>query len=181
MKFKFLALILIAFMFLTGCELEQEPKSISEENTNETVVEESKDDKINEYKEAIGIYFEEKDNKIHVNLLDTESDDNYFEFDSSLNQTIQDLKSHRLVVIGFDENSLVKDIKQIGNAQVEAIFNGMADNNFAEFNIKGYLNVFQISDELKEEFYSLEEGKKLLMTITNNDQEGANLIVTNIE
>ncbi|OPJ54963.1 hypothetical protein [Alkalithermobacter paradoxus] len=188
MKFKILALIMTMFVFLTGCAATDTganvivDENITEE-TNEVEEKEDTEKKSDteikeEYKEAIGIYFGIERNKAHINVLDVETDFNNFTIESSIKEKLEKMKSHRLLSLEFRaKDGLLKEVKEIESAKIRATFNGMADNNFGEFNVNGYVNVFQISEELKEKFHSMETGKEVMITIVPSETEGANLIV----
>lgn len=168
-------MILICIFIFTGCS----QNNISEKNTEKTEIK-----KIT----TVGRYVELLDNKVaKIDIMDPLYEYDTFELYDDVKTKIQkgNYKQNTLIAINFvlekDKTiPVITQIEKIDKTQVKAVFNGMADNNFAEFKIGNKIFVFQISDKLKDAFNDIKEGSDINITIKPSETPEGNMVVVEI-
>lgn len=167
---------LIFIFIFTGCN----QNNISEKNTKKAEMK-----KIT----TVGRYVELVDNKLaRIDSMDSLYDYDTFELYEDVKNKIQkeDYKQNTLMAINFvlekdKKTPTITQIEKIDKAQVKAVFNGMADNNFAEFKVGNKIFVFQISEELKDTFNNMKDDSNVNITINPSKTPEANILVVKVD
>jgi hypothetical protein len=141
-----------------------------------------------------------KGQALYIGLIDNNSAefkpiDGEHDFDFTAFYISEDVKkilaedsipSNTVVLIEYEMpkgegNPTIINIKEIDEAKIKVIFNGLIDNNFAEFEADGKMYVFQIKQELKESFEQMEPKQQLTLTLKPGNSPMANMLIVDVE
>lgn len=189
MKLKvFIVLILVSLLFVgcnTGTDVD-EPKE--EVNENKDAKENKNEDNEENVATASALYIGLIDNNFsELKLINTDDNYNAFAMTDEVKEKINNnnYPVKTLVEISYlprdKENPLISEIKKIEETKTKAKFKGMADANFAEFEVYNNMWVFKIADDLKDKFSNMEIDNSITIKIRPGKVAKANMIVFDIE
>ena len=167
MKNKIMILMLVAVILLSGCSYFNKTK----ENKSE---------------QSLGIFVDYKDDgNIYVDLFSSKYNYSKFEVHSNMQKEIKNKKIRKndLVKVEFfinKDKASIKNLQKIQEAIIQANFEGMADENFAEIKIGSKVFIFEVDEKLKSKFNDMKDNSRLKIKIKNPRFEEGNPIIVEI-
>ncbi|SHK16523.1 hypothetical protein [Tepidibacter formicigenes] len=164
MKMKILTLVFILIFLITSC------------NNTENI--DNNQEKSVEY---IGIYQGLYNDNAKIDVINIPYEYNSFKLSEDVKNSIKDYSKNSLISFKIDSKNIITELNNIDKVAVKAVFNGMADDRFAEFNMQNKIYVFEISSEVREKVNNLKEGVEVNITLKQLEIPENNLRVINID